>query len=73
MNECKNYFLGKYCMPSEGVQLTKQSKLLTTDEIIYLSKLFVQHGVTKIRLTGGEPTIRRDLIDIICKKNQILC
>ncbi|XP_044738019.1 molybdenum cofactor biosynthesis protein 1 isoform X2 [Chrysoperla carnea] len=61
----------KYCMPSEGVQLTKQSKLLTTDEIIYISKLFVQHGVTKIRLTGGEPTIRRDLTDIIYELKQL--
>lgn len=54
-------------MPAEGVQLTSKEHLLSTDEIIRLAKLFVKEGVTKIRLTGGEPTVRRDLIDIIGK------
>lgn len=54
-------------MPSEGVKLSPKSNLLTTDEIIYLAKLFVNEGVTKIRLTGGEPTTRKDVADIICK------
>lgn len=54
-------------MPQEGVKLTPQQKLLTTDEIVYLAKLFVNQGVTKIRLTGGEPTVRKDLVQIICK------
>lgn len=54
-------------MPAEGVSLTKSDKLLTSNEIIKISNLFVQEGVTKIRLTGGEPTIRKDLVDIICK------
>lgn len=48
-----------YCMPEEGVPLTERTQLLTTDEIIYLAKIFVQQGVTKIRLTGGEPTVRK--------------
>ncbi|CAG9857777.1 unnamed protein product [Phyllotreta striolata] len=55
----------KYCMPEEGVQLTQKSQLLTTDEIIKLTRLFVQEGVNKVRLTGGEPTLRKDLTDII--------
>lgn len=46
-------------MPEEGVPLTERTQLLTTDEIIYLAKIFVQQGVTKIRLTGGEPTVRK--------------
>lgn len=54
-------------MPADGVALTKREKLLTTDEIIKIGKLFVDEGVTKIRLTGGEPTIRKDLEHIICK------
>lgn len=54
-------------MPAEGVQLSQKEKLLTTDEIIYIAKLFVKEGVTKVRLTGGEPTVRKDLVDIICK------
>lgn len=52
-------------MPEEGVQLSPPSHLLTTPEISYLSALFVSQGVTKIRLTGGEPTIRRDILPLM--------
>lgn len=55
----------KYCMPAEGVKLSQKSHLLTTDEVIKIATLFVEQGVKKIRLTGGEPTIRKDLADII--------
>lgn len=54
-----------YCMPEEGVPLSPPSHLLTTPEISYLSALFVSQGVTKIRLTGGEPTIRRDILPLM--------
>lgn len=54
-----------YCMPEEGVPLSPQRELLTTPEIIMLSSLFVSQGVTKIRLTGGEPTIRRDILPLM--------
>ena len=54
-----------YCMPEEGVPLSPPSHLLTTPEITYLSTLFVSQGVTKIRLTGGEPTIRRDILPLM--------
>ncbi|KAI8145290.1 putative molybdopterin cofactor synthesis protein A [Fennellomyces sp. T-0311] len=59
-----------YCMPEEGVPLTPHDKLLTTDEILSLARLFVSQGVTKIRLTGGEPTVRPDLIDIVRGMNE---
>lgn len=52
-------------MPEEGVQLTPKSELLTAQEIITLARLFVKEGVDKIRLTGGEPLIRPDLVDIV--------
>ena len=39
--------------------------MLTTPEIFYLSSLFVSQGVTKIRLTGGEPTVRRDIVPLM--------
>ncbi|KAJ1657718.1 hypothetical protein IWQ61_002929 [Dispira simplex] len=54
-----------YCMPEEGVSLTPSDKLLTTEEIVYLAAIFVKQGVTKIRLTGGEPTIRKDFVDLV--------
>ncbi|GAA5929648.1 uncharacterized protein JCM15063_004211 [Sporobolomyces koalae] len=56
-----------YCMPSTGVPLLPREEILTTDEIARLAKLFVEHGVTKIRLTGGEPTVRRDLVDVVSR------
>ncbi|KAB7505826.1 Molybdenum cofactor biosynthesis protein 1 [Armadillidium nasatum] len=55
----------QYCMPGEGVDLTPNNKLLTTEELIEISRLFVNEGVDKIRLTGGEPMIRKDLVHII--------
>uniref|UniRef100_A0A093UVT7 GTP 3',8-cyclase n=1 Tax=Talaromyces marneffei PM1 TaxID=1077442 RepID=A0A093UVT7_TALMA len=54
-----------YCMPEEGVPLSPPAHLLTTPEIVYLSSLFVSQGVTKIRLTGGEPTVRKDLVPMM--------
>ena len=55
-----------YCMPEKGIDLTDNSKLLKTDEILRLVNIFSQAGVNKIRLTGGEPTVNKDVIDI-CK------
>jgi GTP 3',8-cyclase len=54
----------QYCMPAEGVELTPKSELLSHDEIIRIADLFVTSGVNKIRLTGGEPTVRKDIEDI---------
>ena len=59
------FLSGQYCMPEDGVKLTPNQKLLSTEEILKLAKLFVSEGVDKIRLTGGEPLIRRDIIHII--------
>ncbi|KAI1854924.1 hypothetical protein JX266_001042 [Neoarthrinium moseri] len=54
-----------YCMPEEGVPLSPPRELLTTPEIIMLSSVFVSQGVNKIRLTGGEPTVRRDILPLM--------
>jgi len=61
----------QYCMPENGVDLTSKSNLLTTEEILKLSTLFVKNGVTKIRLTGGEPLIRKDFVDIVASLNDL--
>ncbi|NXD70954.1 MOCS1 protein, partial [Eolophus roseicapillus] len=61
----------QYCMPEEGVQLTPKSELLTTQEIITLAKLFVKEGVEKIRLTGGEPLIHPDVVDIVGQLHEL--
>eukprot|EP00842_Homolaphlyctis_polyrhiza_P000892 jgi/Hompol1/1803/HPOL_000511-RA len=60
-----------YCMPADGVALTPKNSLLTTPEILRLARLFVDNGVTKIRLTGGEPTLHRDLPDIVAGLNDL--
>jgi cyclic pyranopterin phosphate synthase len=56
-----------YCMPAEGIQLSPRSHIMNYDEVFEIAKTFVDHGVTKIRLTGGEPLVRRDA-DVILKK-----
>ncbi|XP_041418133.1 molybdenum cofactor synthesis 1 isoform X1 [Xenopus laevis] len=61
----------QYCMPEEGVKLTPKSELLTTQEIVTLAKLFVREGVDKIRLTGGEPLIRPDVVDIVAQLRKL--
>ncbi|NBC16786.1 MAG: GTP 3',8-cyclase MoaA [Bacteroidetes bacterium] len=51
----------RYCMPEEDPEWTPDAQILTTEEVIRLARLFVEEGVTKIRLTGGEPLLRRDI------------
>ncbi|KAK0538214.1 hypothetical protein OC834_000540 [Tilletia horrida] len=60
-----------YCMPEEGVALTPSDKLLSQTEIARLGGLFVREGVSKIRLTGGEPTLRADLLGIVESLNEL--
>eukprot|EP01063_Lacrimia_lanifica_P042044 TRINITY_DN9978_c0_g1_i1.p2 TRINITY_DN9978_c0_g1~~TRINITY_DN9978_c0_g1_i1.p2 ORF type:complete len:348 (+),score=139.76 TRINITY_DN9978_c0_g1_i1:73-1116(+) len=50
----------QYCMPKDGVDLTPDNELLSTEEIVRLASVFTRMGVKKIRLTGGEPLVRKD-------------
>jgi cyclic pyranopterin phosphate synthase len=54
-----------YCMPEEDYEFTPVSRLMQADEIEAIATQFVKAGVNKIRLTGGEPLIRKDAADII--------
>jgi GTP 3',8-cyclase len=58
-----------YCMPKEvfgkGFQFLRREEILTFEEITRLARIFVAHGVEKIRLTGGEPLLRRHLDDLV--------
>ncbi|XP_028018588.1 molybdenum cofactor biosynthesis protein 1 isoform X1 [Balaenoptera acutorostrata] len=61
----------QYCMPEDGVPLTPKADLLTTEEVLTLARLFVKEGVDKIRLTGGEPLVRPDVVDIVAQLHQL--
>ena len=54
-----------YCMPEEEYDFTPVSRLMQQDEIFSIAKIFVENGVKKIRLTGGEPFVRKDAGQII--------
>jgi cyclic pyranopterin phosphate synthase len=54
-----------YCMPDEDYDFTPASRLMQTEEVLALSEIFVAEGVRKIRLTGGEPFVRKDAAKII--------
>jgi cyclic pyranopterin phosphate synthase len=56
-----------YCMPEQGIDWTPAPHLLQNDEIIRLAKIFVNLGIRKIRLTGGEPLLRKDLLTLVAQ------
>jgi len=60
-----------YCMPEEDYEFTQASKLMQPSEIETLAKIFVQEGVNKIRLTGGEPLVRKDAAQIILSLSRL--
>ncbi len=54
-----------YCMPKEGIDYLPKRQLLTYEEMVRLSSILTNEGVNKIRITGGEPFVRRDLMDFL--------
>ncbi|MFN5416705.1 MAG: GTP 3',8-cyclase MoaA [Flavobacteriia bacterium] len=54
-----------YCMPEEGIQLREKTEFMSTEELMHIAKTFVDLGIKKIRLTGGEPLIRKDIASIL--------
>lgn len=58
-------FRCSYCMPNEDYEFLRPHRLMSAKEIVSIAKIFTDLGVTKIRLTGGEPLIRKDLTEII--------
>jgi GTP 3',8-cyclase len=60
-----------YCMPPEGIELRSRDEIMTFDEVERIAKIFVAMGINKIRLTGGEPLIRKSLTDLIARLSQI--
>jgi GTP 3',8-cyclase len=54
-----------YCMPAEGLDWLPGPDVLTDDEVVRLVRVAVAEGVTEVRFTGGEPLLRRGLVDIV--------
>jgi cyclic pyranopterin phosphate synthase len=64
-------FRCQYCMPAEGLPWLERSEILTFEEIERLVRLFVALGVEDVRLTGGEPTVRRDFPRLVSMLSRI--
>lgn len=60
-----------YCMPEEGVSFVDRKDLLSYEELEYLLGIFTEYGVNKIRITGGEPFVRKGIFDFLEKINQL--
>jgi GTP 3',8-cyclase len=54
-----------YCMPQEGVPLLRHEDLLSFEEIVEFTRVAVHMGITKVRLTGGEPLVRRGIVTLV--------
>ncbi|MER3455662.1 MAG: GTP 3',8-cyclase MoaA [candidate division GAL15 bacterium] len=54
-----------YCMPAQGISFRPPEQLLQDHEILLLTRIAAELGVTKVRLTGGEPTVRPGLVDLV--------
>src|SRR4030065_528506 len=54
-----------YCMPSNGIKLYKQSEVLSYEEILKAVEMLAELGVEKIRITGGEPLLRENILELI--------
>jgi cyclic pyranopterin phosphate synthase len=60
-----------YCMPADGIALSPKASLMTAEEIFAIAETFVKNGVDKIRLTGGEPLLRKDFPEIVSKLSEL--
>jgi cyclic pyranopterin phosphate synthase len=56
-----------YCMPEEGVDLVPKADVLSFEEIERLVRVLMGFGVRRVRLTGGEPTVRKDVVELVAR------
>ncbi len=60
-----------YCMPEAGIEHRPRAELLTLEEVGLLVRAFARWGVERVRLTGGEPTVRQGLVDLVADLSDI--
>jgi len=61
----------RYCMPEEGIPLIPHEEILTYEEILRIVRVFAMEGISKVRLTGGEPLVRKGIVDFVFHLSQI--
>jgi len=61
----------RYCMPEQGIPLVPREEILTWEELERLSRLLVELGVRKIRITGGEPLVRKGVMEFLARLRQL--
>ena len=61
----------RYCMPEEGICKKSHEEMMTQEEVITAVKVAAKLGVTKIRLTGGEPLVKKDVVLLVAKIKEI--
>src|SRR5699024_962556 len=60
-----------YCMPAEGVPWLHRDMILTTDELVRVAEIAAALGIATVRLTGGEPLLRKDVVDVVGRMARI--
>lgn len=60
-----------YCMPEEGTKYMKREELISYEEMLRLMAILAKHGVNKVRITGGEPFLRKDLDGFLLQLSEI--
>ncbi len=60
-----------YCMPAEGISYVPKKELLSYEEMERLVRILAEMGISKIRITGGEPFVRRNLVDFLNRLHKV--
>ena len=63
----------EYCMPAEGIELIPRERILRFSEIAEITRIAVGMGVTKVRITGGEPLVRRRIVELVETNLKMIC
>ncbi len=58
-------------MPEEGISITPHAEILTYEEMLRIIRVFGREGISKVRLTGGEPLVRKGIVDFVSRLSKI--